>query len=58
MTNRFALGTSLAAALLLCSALPAADALKSGPQVGSKKLDVFHPLHATGLDAGTRSCLV
>jgi hypothetical protein len=57
MTHRFALGASLAAALLVGGALVAGD-LKSGPQVGSSRITPFNPLHCTGDDAGGRSCLV
>ena len=52
------LGTSLAVALLACSALAAEDALKSGPPVGSSKIPVFNPLNVNGVQAGTRSCPV
>ena len=57
MTHRFALGASLAAALLAGGALVAGD-FKSGPQVGSSRITPFNPLHCTGDDAGGRSCLV
>jgi hypothetical protein len=58
MRNRMVLGSSLAATLLLCSALAAADDLKSGPQVGSRKITPFNPLNVTGKQAGTRACQV
>jgi hypothetical protein len=58
MKVRITLGASLAAALLMCSALSAEEGLKSGPQVGSKKINVFNPLHCSGAGAGGRACLV
>jgi len=58
MRNRVALGTALAAALLTCSAMSAAADLKSGPQVGSRKIPAFNPLNVTGAQAGTRACQV
>jgi hypothetical protein len=58
MKYRFALGASLATiALLTCSAL-AAEGLKSGPQVGSRKIPAFNPLHCNTGSAGTKACLV
>jgi hypothetical protein len=58
MKHRFALGASLAvAALITCSAL-AAEGLKSGPQVGSRKIPAFNPLHCSTSSAGTKACLV
>jgi len=57
MRNRVALGASLAVALLACSVI-AAGPLKSGPQVGSKKIPAFNPLNVTGAQAGTRACQV
>ena len=56
MNYRFALGASLAAALLVGSAI-AADSLKSGPQVG-KNLTPFNPLHCNGSSEGKKVCLV
>jgi hypothetical protein len=53
-----ALGSALAAALLVCSATGAGEGLKSGPPVGSTKIAVFDPLHCTGPQTGTRACLV
>jgi hypothetical protein len=58
MRHRIMLGASLAIALMACSALSAGDDLKSGPQVGSKKLPPFNPLNVTGPSAGTRACQV
>jgi hypothetical protein len=52
------LGASLALALLACSVQSAGDDLKSGPQVGSKKIPPFNPLNVTGPQAGTRACQV
>ncbi len=57
MKSRVTLGASLAIALIACSAF-AADALKSGPQVGSRKIPAFDTLHCNGPTAGTKSCLV
>jgi hypothetical protein len=57
MKHRIALGASLAAALLVCSSF-AADSLKSGPQVGSKKIPAFNPLHCNTRTEGTKQCLV
>jgi hypothetical protein len=58
MRNRVALGASLTAALLVCSALPAAERCKSGPQVGSTKLTPFNPLNVTGAQAGEKACQI
>jgi hypothetical protein len=49
-------GSALALALLLGSA-DAADALKSGPQVGDG-VGVFEPLCISGMRAGTKFCPV
>ena len=57
MKSRFALGASLAVALLSCSAF-ADSALKSGPQVGSRKIPAFNPLHCSGPTEGKKNCLV
>jgi len=48
----------LSATALLLSTAVAGDGLKSGPQVGSKKITPFNPEHANGPDAGTKLCLV
>lgn len=56
MNRRIAVGVSMAAALLVGSAL-AADALKSGPQVGDS-LSPFEPLNCTGRFADQKRCLV
>jgi hypothetical protein len=45
------------AAMLLAGGVLAADALKSGPQVGSG-LTPFNPLHCSGPDEGKKLCLV
>jgi hypothetical protein len=58
MRNRIMLGVPLAAVLLACSALPAEETLKSGPQVGSTKIPAFNPLNVTGPDADQRRCQV
>ena len=50
-------GALTATALLVCTAV-AGEPLKSGPQVGSKKITPFNPEHANGPDAGTKLCLV
>jgi len=50
-------GASLAAALLVCSAI-AADDLKSGPQVGQNLPGAFHPLNINGGRSGQKNCLV
>ncbi len=57
MKARIMLGASLAAVLLMGGAL-AEETLKSGPQVGSRKLIPFNPLHCNGDDKGGKSCLV
>ena len=56
MTHRIAVGTSLAIMLLAGSVL-AADALKSGPQIGQTPVP-FNPENITGQFAGTKQCLV
>jgi hypothetical protein len=56
MKHRIAAGASLACALLVGSVL-AADAPKSGPQVGDK-LTPFNPQNITGDFAGKKQCLV
>jgi hypothetical protein len=57
MRHRIAVGAFAAAALLLSSVV-AGEGLKSGPQVGSKKIVPFNPEHITGSTAGTKECLV
>jgi hypothetical protein len=57
MRDRIAVGAALAMALLISSAW-AADAVKSGPQVGSSKLLPFNPLHCNGSGVGEKACLV
>jgi hypothetical protein len=57
MRYKTLLGSSLTAALLVCSAFAAED-LKSGPQVGSTKIPAFNPLNVTGKQAGTKTCQV
>jgi hypothetical protein len=56
MNKRFAIGASVAIALLVGSGL-AEEALKSGPQVGKTPIP-FNPLHVTGRGAGGKQCLV
>jgi hypothetical protein len=50
----------LSAALggLLIAAAALAGDLKSGPPEGQKIPGPFHPLHASGPDAGKKVCLV
>ena len=57
MKGRIAVGASVALALLVGSVL-AADAFKSGPQVGSKVPGPFNPLNVTGASAGQKVCQV
>jgi hypothetical protein len=56
--KRLTIAGALSAAALLVGTLAAGDALKSGPQVGSKRITPFNPLHANGPDEGTKLCLV
>jgi hypothetical protein len=56
MTKRLLPGAFLALALLV-SGTPAADPLKSGPQVG-KSVDAFEPRNVTGPFAPEEHCLV
>lgn len=56
MKHRIAIGTSLAI-MLLAGGLIAAEALKSGPQVG-QGCQPFNPENITGPFAGTKQCLV
>jgi hypothetical protein len=44
--------------VLLSGSTFAADDLKSGPQVGSKRIPPFNPLHCNGNGAGGKACLV
>lgn len=57
MKLRITVGALAVVALAMAGAV-ADDALKSGPQVGSKKITAFHPLNVTGSSAGQKSCLV
>lgn len=61
MKPRIAVGAALAVALL-CSLAIAADAPKSGPQVGANLPGAFHPLNVTNCDtpnaAGKKNCYV
>jgi hypothetical protein len=50
-------GAAVAALLLAGGSLVAAD-LKSGPQVGSRRITPFHPLNINGSQAGKKNCLV
>jgi len=56
MRTSFTAGATLAFALLVGS-VDAADALKSGPQVGDG-VGVFEPLNVTGAFSGKKQCLV
>ena len=44
--------------LVAIGGLVAGEALKSGPQVGTKLAGPFHPLNATGAQEGNKHCLV
>jgi len=57
MRTRNALGAALAI-MLLTGGMVAADSLKSGPQVGSRKIPPFNPLHCNGRGEGGKACLV
>jgi hypothetical protein len=57
MTYRMLVAASLAAAVLVGSVI-AAEALESGPKVGSTIPGAFSPLNVTGEDAGQQRCLV
>ena len=57
MRNRIAVGASLAIAVCISTAL-AADALKSGPQVGEKIPGPFNVLNCNGSQAGKTNCQV
>jgi hypothetical protein len=56
MRHRIAVGTSLTI-MLLAGSLLAADAVKSGPQVGQTPVP-FNPDNIVGRFAGTKTCLV
>ena len=51
----FAIG--VLGAVLFLNSLPAAEQVKSGPQVGEDVPGPFHPLNVTGEDAGKKACL-
>lgn len=57
MKRVIAVGAALAVALCFNSAI-ADNAPKSGPQVGTSIPGPFHPLHASGPNAGEKVCLV
>lgn len=57
MRSRYAVGASLATALLVGS-LIAAESLKSGPQVGQSIPGPFNPLNVTGRAAGRKACQI
>ena len=48
---------SVLGVVLFSNGLPAAEQLKSGPQVGEDVPGPFHPLNVTGEDAGKKACL-
>ena len=56
MRKVFAFG-ALAFAVVMATTTTAAEALKSGPQVGDSP-GVFDPLHLTGPGAGEKSCFI
>jgi hypothetical protein len=56
MLQRIAVGTFLALGLL-AGGIGAAEALKSGPQVGTDVPGPFHPVNINGEQAGQRFCL-
>ncbi|MCX7700940.1 MAG: hypothetical protein N2039_08690 [Gemmataceae bacterium] len=47
-----------AAVVMIAAATGCAGELKSGPPEGKPIPGAFHPLHVTGPDAGTKTCLV
>ncbi len=49
---------AFAVALLAVAGISAGGALKSGLAVGEKLPGPFHPLNATGAQAGNKHCLV
>jgi hypothetical protein len=57
MNFRGQIGAGLMLAIAI-SGVYAAEPLKSGPEVGSKKISPFHPLNVTGSAAGKPQCLV
>lgn len=57
MYRRITVGAFALAAVAMSVAL-ADDALKSGPQPGSKIPGPFHPTNVTGDKAGKKHCLV
>jgi hypothetical protein len=57
MNFRGPIGAGLMLAIAI-SGVYAAEPLKSGPEVGSKKISPFHPLNVTGSAAGKPQCLV
>ena len=57
MKHRIAMGVFSVAVLVVSSAI-GGGALKSGLQTGEKLPGPFHPLNATGGQAGKKHCLV
>jgi hypothetical protein len=55
--SAYSMGASLAVALL-AGGVFAAEAFKSGPQVGDSIPGVFHPLNVTGRAAGKKACQI
>lgn len=52
------IATVLCLAVVLIVPVPAGEAIRSGPQVGSSKIPAFNPLNCTGPNQGKRTCLV
>jgi hypothetical protein len=48
----------VALAALVVTGVSADPPVKSGPQVGSRSITPFNPLHASGPHEGTKLCLV
>jgi hypothetical protein len=57
MNNRITVGATMAVVLFLGSAL-AANALKSGPQVGDMIPGPFNVLNCNGTSAGSSNCQI
>jgi hypothetical protein len=55
---RLMMAGAISAAALFLGAAVAGDALKSGPQPGSRKIPPFNPEHANGPNEGEKLCLV
>ncbi|MBL8799396.1 MAG: hypothetical protein JNM56_36270 [Planctomycetia bacterium] len=57
LTRLGAAACALVLASFLVGGLPAADEIKSGPQVGERLPGPFHPLNFNGTGAGKKHCL-